>query len=91
MPQLTFEEAAQRLRALGGMERLLEAGPWISPSDLVDLLKGTPLEAARTTLIRWLDDLPGTVEVEGLGLRAKRDEVIIMLASKIRQRNTDTA
>ena len=91
MPQLTLEQAMERLRALGGMEQLFHAGSWISPSDLAELLKGTPLEAARTTLLRWLSDLPGTVEVEGLGVRAKRDEVIILLASKIRQRSTDTA
>jgi hypothetical protein len=87
MPELSYAEAEALLRALGGFEPLLNSGQqWYSAPELAELLKGLGLGGDRSTVLRWMKEIPATTEFEGLGWRIPREAAIIMLASKVGRR-----
>lgn len=79
----TLAEAEQKLHALGGFDWLLSGTQWWAAKDVSEHLKESGIGGHKETVTRWIKTLPGTQDFGGLGLRAKRDELIIFFATRI--------
>jgi hypothetical protein len=80
-----YEQAAAKLRRIGGFESLLDSGQqYYSAPELAEITQRLGLGGHRVTMIRWMQETGEAIEVEGIGWRIGKRAAVLMLASKIK-------
>ena len=83
MPVYDLVTAERRLRDIGGFDWLLGGTQWWSAKDVSDQLQQQGIGGHKETVLRWFKTMPNTKDFGGLGLRAKRDDLVLFFAEQI--------
>jgi hypothetical protein len=90
MPTYDLATAEQRLRKIGSFEWLLSGAQWWSAKDVSDQLQKEGIGGHKETVLRWFKTLTNTKDFGGLGLRAKRDDLVQYFAEHINDVRADS-